>query len=485
MGYVIYAFAGLGKTTFCKSNKDCIDLEESEFRYLDDIKGENNKGKEKIINKNFPNNYFSAIKESLNKYKYVFVSYNALQYCIENNIEYSIILPKIKDKEFYIRRYIDRNNPEEFINNLIINYENYINKEKKDKFAEHIIFLDKDEYLPDGIIKLEKLKNETISLIIPIYNSENYLNDLFLSIKEQSYKNIEIILVDDGSTDSTKSICINFEKSDKRVKYFYKKNGGVSSARNFGLTKANGKYVCFIDSDDVLEKDYCKKLLKTIQHQNSDFAFCGINEICDNKKNTYGDLNIYGLSSNPEFFVNIFNNFWFPVLWNKIFKRSIIKNNKIRFSTSINYDEDTIFNFKYYKNCRNINTTKDCLYNYYIRKTGLTQNGLKDVFNKSYKTISYRYNYPQKMFGDNKQAIFISSKKILKAVLQELNVMQKNNESYESMKKFFNNCLSKKYVKKTIKNICIVEKNYKDWFLYKKIFEQDNLEYFLRYNLDL
>ena len=481
MGYIIYAFAGVGKTTFCKSNKDCIELEESQYRYLDDEIGETNKGKEKSINKDFPNNYFRAINECLNKYKYVFVSYNALQYCIENNIDYSIILPRVEDKNEYIKRYIARNNSNEFINNLNQNYEAYIRKEKNDKYAEHIIFLDSGEYLANGMQKLENLKNETISLIIPIYNSEKYLNGLFSSIRRQTYTKLEIILIDDGSTDNSKNICKNFENNDARVKYYYKKNSGVSSARNMGLKKATGKYVCFIDSDDVLENEYCEKLLKAIQFNNSDFAFCGINEINDSQKNQYGGLNIYGNANDPNYFINIFNNFWFPVLWNKIYKRSIVVNNNIRFSTSINYDEDTIFNFKYYENCRKINTISDCLYNYYIRNTGLTQNGLKNVFSKSYKTIFYRYNYPKKKFGENKQAIYISSKKILKAILQEINMMKTNNQSYKAMKGFFDDCMSKYYVKKTIKNICILESDYKDWFLYKKVFEQNNIGYYLKY----
>ena len=143
-GYVIYGFAGVGKTTYCKNHPECIDLEESNFRYLDKIQGENNKSCEKIINKNFPQNYYGAISESLKKYKYVFVSYNGLEYCRQNMIDYSIILPKKSCKNEYIKRYIDRQNPAKFIDNISKNFDRYLEKEKKDMYAEHIIFLNKN-----------------------------------------------------------------------------------------------------------------------------------------------------------------------------------------------------------------------------------------------------------------------------------------------------------------------------------------------------
>jgi len=480
-GHIVYAFAGIGKTEYCKTHSNCIDLEESNFRFLDYNNVEQGKGEEKIFNKNFPQNYYDEIKKCLQKYKYVFVSYNALEFCRQNHIEYSIILPSIKNKEEYIQRYIKRNNSKNFIENLYNNFENYILKEKNDRFAEHIITLRKNEFLADGLKQLLKQSNSKISLIVPIFNCEKYLHSLFDSLTNQTYKNLEIILIDDGSTDKSLDLCKDFAMKDARVKFFHKKNGGVSSARNLGLKFATGKFVCFIDGDDLLEPNYCEDLLKTITKYKADFAYGGIKEVYGNNVNTYGNLNICGNKHDASFFINTFNNFWFPVLWNKIYKRNIIINNKIKFKKLINYNEDTVFNFEYYVNCRKIATTKNIIYDYFIRNGGLTQKGIKDVFNSSYKTIPFRLRYPKMLFGKNDQAVYISSKKILKAIIQQSNMMLKDGLKEEEIFKFFDDCLKKPLVKETIKYITVLENNYNEWFAYNKIFVQKQKDFLIQY----
>jgi glycosyltransferase involved in cell wall biosynthesis len=99
----------------------------------------------------------------------------------------------------------------------------------------------------------EKLKDIYFSIIVPVYNVEEYLKRCIESLIEQTYKNIEIILVDDGSTDNCSAMCDSLAKKDKRIKAFHKNNGGLSDARNFGLRKAKGEYILFVDSDDYIE----------------------------------------------------------------------------------------------------------------------------------------------------------------------------------------------------------------------------------------
>ena len=102
--------------------------------------------------------------------------------------------------------------------------------------------------------------NELISIIVPVYNVEKYLKKCIDSILNQTYSNIEILLIDDGSTDNSGIICDNFKKRDSRIKVVHKKNSGVSSTRNYGLDLATGKYISFVDSDDFVECDFIENL---------------------------------------------------------------------------------------------------------------------------------------------------------------------------------------------------------------------------------
>ena len=117
-------------------------------------------------------------------------------------------------------------------------------------------------------------KNFLISIIIPVYNVEIYIEQCLDSIKKQSYQNFEVIIVNDGSQDNTESICKKIAQSDARFKYFSKENGGVSSARNFGLDNANGHYITFIDGDDWVDPNHLEILIKSITENNSDIAIC-------------------------------------------------------------------------------------------------------------------------------------------------------------------------------------------------------------------
>ncbi len=125
-------------------------------------------------------------------------------------------------------------------------------------------------------------ENELCTIIVPIYNVEKYLRRCIDSIIQQTYKNLEIILVDDGSTDSCPNICDDYASKDVRIKTIHKTNGGLSDARNAGLDIALGKYIMFVDSDDYIDLSMCEKLYKSIKQNNSDIVMCGINYVYDN-----------------------------------------------------------------------------------------------------------------------------------------------------------------------------------------------------------
>ena len=126
-------------------------------------------------------------------------------------------------------------------------------------------------------------KNDLISVIVPVYKVEQYLNECIKSIINQTYKNLEIILVNDGSPDDCGKMCDIWAKKDNRIKVIHKKNGGLSDARNCGIDIANGKYIQFVDSDDLLELDMIDFLYTNIQKYNCDISICS-NYIFDEKE---------------------------------------------------------------------------------------------------------------------------------------------------------------------------------------------------------
>ena len=116
------------------------------------------------------------------------------------------------------------------------------------------------------------MENQLISVIVPIYNVENYLRQCLDSILEQTFHNLEILLVNDGSTDDSGQICQEYLKKDSRIRYFEKENGGLSDARNYGIERAQGEYLTFIDSDDWVTSTYIEELYIKLQHYNADIS---------------------------------------------------------------------------------------------------------------------------------------------------------------------------------------------------------------------
>ncbi|WP_368646161.1 glycosyltransferase family 2 protein [Alkalibacterium putridalgicola] len=202
--------------------------------------------------------------------------------------------------------------------------------------------------------------NKMISVIIPVYNAENYLSECVDSVMNQSYKNLEIILINDGSTDDSPSICDSYLHKDNRVKVIHQSNGGVSSARNAGLQEASGEYVQFVDSDDFLSEDMCEELIRAVSH--TDIAICGYQGFDDNRNVDIHQPDTsqikmqddWGVQFNALIKKNLFNQ---P--WNKLYKKSKITN---RFNTDFARGEDLLFNLDYFRNISSISVIDKALY---------------------------------------------------------------------------------------------------------------------------
>lgn len=188
---------------------------------------------------------------------------------------------------------------------------------------------------------------EKLSVIVPIYRVEKYLNSCIESIVNQTYKNLEIILVDDGSPDSCSDICDVWAERDKRIVVIHKKNGGASSARNAGLDTASGDYIAFVDGDDYLDADMYEIILSQINEYNADMASCGIvRENADGSVEEWDGSNAPLVIKNHTELLQLVGEAAgiLPVSpCNKVFKAEVVKD--IRFDESFKYAEDTLFNF--------------------------------------------------------------------------------------------------------------------------------------------
>lgn len=200
---------------------------------------------------------------------------------------------------------------------------------------------------------------DKISIIIPCYNVEGNIEKCISSIKNQSYINFEAIFVDDGSSDKTKEEIQKFIQNDERMIYKYKNNGGPSSARNFGIENASGEYICFVDSDDYIEKDYLKELYDNLIENKSDIALCYFNRVYDNKV----DLN----KVNPGFD----NLIKFPAAWNKICKTSLFLDNDIRYPVG-KWSEDLCAFTKLLMITENVSIVEKPLYQYIQNSTSIS-----------------------------------------------------------------------------------------------------------------
>lgn len=205
---------------------------------------------------------------------------------------------------------------------------------------------------------------EKVSIIIPVYNVEKYLEDCVQSVQKQSYENLEIILVDDGSTDNSGKLCDSLAQEDKRILVFHTKNQGVSAARNFGLKQAGGKYVAFVDSDDLTESGYIESLTNKLEEDET----IGL-AVCDYKMKT--DNNIFEVApknkkasycvKDEKDFFKLYEYSLTPSVWAKLFVRKYITED---FDTGLNYGEDDLFILSYLKNIEKIAFVNEPLYVY-------------------------------------------------------------------------------------------------------------------------
>lgn len=204
-----------------------------------------------------------------------------------------------------------------------------------------------------------------ISIIIPVYNVEKYLSVCLDSVLNQTYKDLEIILVNDGSTDNSGVICDLYARKDNRIKVLHTDNNGVSSARNAGIECANGELICFIDSDDTVEENYIDSLVNTWVEDKSDLVICNIKDIYPNRIISKRKVGSRLTGVFREDYWKLIDLLRVPVV--KLYNKDIIQKYSIRFPTYIHTAEDQILNFNYYSHVNSYSHVDESLYNYFYR----------------------------------------------------------------------------------------------------------------------
>lgn len=243
-----------------------------------------------------------------------------------------------------------------------------------------------------------------VSVVVPVYNSEVFLERCVNSILNQTYNNIEVILINDGSNDSSGEICDLLARQDKRVKVLHQPNSGVSTARNNGINKAKGKFIQFVDSDDYIEDIMTEILIKEMNKE-LDIVMCGYKRINidTNGKEIITNSNVYKKSyiNKKEFLEDFgvyFKDMYINFIWNKLYRADIIKDNDIYYDKSIGWGEDLIFNLSYLKYCDKISIIEDLFYNYVNYNDG----SITSTFNKNlYSNQQSMYTNIRKFLIEN------------------------------------------------------------------------------------
>ena len=211
-----------------------------------------------------------------------------------------------------------------------------------------------------------------VSIIIPVYNMEEYVKECFESIANQTYTNLEIIFVDDGSTDRSGELCDVFAQNDARVKVIHKQNGGVSNARNMGLEYASGEYIAFADPDDTMDIDMIQKLIDYIKKFDADAAFCRFHtdHIKDGSLQYFQAIEDKVGNADHALMQMLTKLAYGTMVWNKLFKKELIYsgNDFVHFDSSLKCGEDELWLFEVILKANKVVYIPDELYNWRIRR---------------------------------------------------------------------------------------------------------------------
>ena len=245
---------------------------------------------------------------------------------------------------------------------------------------------------------------DLITVVVPIYKLEKYLKKCIDSIIKQTYKNLEIILVDDGSPDKCPQICDEYVKKDSRIKVIHKKNGGVSSARNLGIKSANGIWIAFIDADDWIEEKYFEELIYNAKENGAEVSLCGYNRVVNSERKEKILNSKSEILNSKEYLIKALNpqtGYGFVHL--KIIRRDIIKD--VQFNQNLVVGEDALFNVAIAPNINKAIYCNKALYNYRINSESVVKKFDNNYAKKYLRSMQECKKYILETYKDDKQII--------------------------------------------------------------------------------
>ena len=294
---------------------------------------------------------------------------------------------------------------------------------------------------------------ELISIIIPVHNGEEYIERCVSSILCQTYKNLEIIVIDDGSTDKTLSICKSLASNDDRIVLMHQSNQGVSSARNKGIRVAKGDYIGFVDADDWIEKDMYEMLYNLLTKEHANISICGyIYEDIHGRviKRSVEELKTYRLSSQEGIEMMFDDRYYHGFLWNKLFRVDLFKNKdkfKNLFDTEISIGEDRLMTFRCMLASDKIVYNPDVKYHYLLNPTGSVNSDFSKKKLSGFKVYDYVFqelpaNYKNALRKITCTFIDYNISLIAQIMKSKYNDRKLINELRKNVKRHFNTYIS-------------------------------------------
>ena len=247
-----------------------------------------------------------------------------------------------------------------------------------------------------------------VSIIIPVYNAEKTLERCVDSILSQDFRDLELLLIDDGSRDGSPDICDRYAERDSRVRVFHKENGGVSRARNLGLSEAGGRYIQFVDSDDWIAHDATAELFSAAESQDCDMVICDFYRVVGKRVQQKGNIDeetAFSRQVYAEYMMENPADFYYGVLWNKLFRRDIIDRYELRMNEEVSWCEDFMFVLDYLVHAETFLAVQKPLYYYVKTKGSLVSQGMSlarvvrmktevfEYYNRFYKDVFSEEEY--------------------------------------------------------------------------------------------
>lgn len=275
---------------------------------------------------------------------------------------------------------------------------------------------------------MKSMKGKKVSIIVPIYKVEAYLEECLEALIHQTYKKLEIILIDDASPDRCPHICDEYAHRDPRIKVIHKNNGGAGSARNAGLDCYSGEYVCFVDSDDYPTLDYVEKLVKALEEKKADMAASGYSCLYRDIQTPGEILVLPGEYTSAEYLRQFLKDWNCGLLWNKIFKKEVLAG--LRFEEGRRID-DEFFTYQAVIQAKKIVQIEDKLYKYRMRASGVMKSGAaysQKMLEDQLAYLTIRYDTVSKAYPELK-------KEYLENLMDNLIQLNRKSGQYPTLEK--------------------------------------------------